>query len=221
MKTHPIRISFLAIAALLCVGTQSSAGPALDRAYMAVVQIPSHGCSGTFIHTEGPSQRWSFGMSLILTCAHCEPESGTPIHLNAPAVQPGTRRVNPRFIKWDYRADLALIRIEYGPVPYVADLAEQITTHQAVSCGYDEMCWPAKRIRTTITQVSTQHIQTKEKPWHGRSGGPLFNLEGKLVGVCQGYSLTHGLYRPLSQIKRFLPKTGTPQPIIQEPACPI
>jgi hypothetical protein len=64
---------------------------------------------------------------------------------------------------------------------------------------------------------------TKERPWHGRSGGGLIDVDaGFLIGVCSGYSGPHthvelvpggqGIYVSLDAIHRFLRGAGSTRP---------
>jgi broad specificity phosphatase PhoE len=59
---------------------------------------------------------------------------------------------------------------------------------------------------------------TREKPWHGRSGGGLVDVEARcLVGVVQGYEVwptQRGLYVSHAAILRFLNAhwQGAPRP---------
>ncbi len=100
---------------------------------------------------------------------------------------------------------------------------------------------PATVLRTSIALGTTF---TRERPWHGRSGGGLIDLQaGYLVGVCSGYTGPRdhretrpgeaGVYVSLVAIQTFLvgrvPATGQPvgiaplpprQPIVTENPAP-
>jgi hypothetical protein len=52
---------------------------------------------------------------------------------------------------------------------------------------------------------------TDRKPWHGRSGGPLVDQEGRLVGICSAYSQWHGLFKDAPAINALLRKAGIAQ----------
>jgi hypothetical protein len=89
----------------------------------------------------------------------------------------------------DYQADLSLVRIDVGPLPYVCPPASPGTRPgRALSAGYDEMQWPATVRPATITRTDGQITFTRERPWHGRSGGSLIDADlGRLIGVVSGY----------------------------------
>src|SRR2546425_11826120 len=80
----------------------------LDEAYLAVVQIPSHGASGTIVYTAA-------GQTLVLTVAHAfeGPARNRPLVVFVPKPEgAGTeKKVGIRLIALDERADLALIRL--------------------------------------------------------------------------------------------------------------
>jgi hypothetical protein len=180
----------------------------------AVVRIQSHGVSGTVIWTEP-------GRSLILSCAHGHQGKNRdkPMLIDAPVPAGGSPKpVSIRLLACDYGADLTLIELGAGPLPYVCPVASksQAQSRDCLSVGYDEMRWPAQqRPAHTLTGDMTW---TRERPWHGRSGGALISESGMLVGVCHGYTgpPNHvevypggaGLYISHATIVRFLEKQG-------------
>ncbi len=179
----------------------------------AVVRIPSHGCSGTVIET-GP------GRSLILTCAHAfqGADARRPIQLNCPSDRPESGKpVGIRLVAVGVpdRDDLALLLLNDGPLPYCAPVAGQPRTRHCLSVGYDEMRLPAQYRPAEIVGGTGQVTYTRERPWHGRSGGALLDGEtGELVGVVSGYTgpPNHreqfpgatGVYVSLPTIRAFL-----------------
>ncbi len=85
----------------------------------AVVRIPSHGASGSVIYTEP-------GRSLILSCAHMlqGADRNKAMALDVPVPQAGQpRSARPKVLQVDYKADLSLIELPAGPLPYVAPVA--------------------------------------------------------------------------------------------------
>src|SRR6516165_3866838 len=172
----------------------------------AVVRIPSHEASGTVIQT-GP------GKTLILSCAYAfEGRQRTaPIMLDVPHPAPGpARRVGIKLVKVDYNLDLSVIELSDGPLPYVCPVApaDHVASTRCLSVGFDEMRLPSTRRPAALLGSSGTTTYTKERPWHGRSGGALIDPNGGyLIGVVQGYEVTggrRGLYVSHAAILRFL-----------------
>jgi len=157
------------------------------------------------------------------------------------------QRVNARWVGCDRQADLALIGLDVGPMPYVARIAPvHIRPTIALSCGYDSMAGPPQLARTKDGQVQqmgsqgkpgewqTTHVLgldregvlwTHETPWHGRSGGGLLARDtGWLIGVCLGYTIPPsppgGIYVGLPTIHSFLTSCGCGRALgeVQAPA---
>jgi hypothetical protein len=178
----------------------------------AVVRLPSHGASGTVIHTEP-------GRSLILSCAHAFEGAArtTPVTLDVPRVHPGPpRKARIRLIALDYALDLSLVELNDGPLDYVCPVAP--AGHRAGRClsvGYDEMRLPARQASATLLGSDRGISFTRERPWHGRSGGALIDFDaGYLIGVVQGYEVTgprRGLYVSHQAILQFLKRPATPR----------
>jgi hypothetical protein len=181
----------------------------LDSVY-AVVRVPSHGASATVIST-------CPGKSLLLGCAHAFEASAlhSPIQLDVPAK---SHRARPwakcRLVDIDYQADLSLLELEDGPLDYVAPVAPErhIAGGHLLSVGYDEMQTPATIRSAHICALAGERIFTREKPWHGRSGGALLDPDsGYTVGVVQGYEVApwgRGIYCSHQAIVKFLRGRG-------------
>lgn len=200
--------------AKLCVLSTVSAqviGPAVNPSY-AVVRIKSHGGSGTVIATEN-------GRSWILSCAHMfcgRGENIDPALLNRPLKMDGPdqpyaikRVANARVLAHDARKDLSLIELDNGPFHYVPVAAPNHPPgRQIYSIGYDNQTWPMTVRKATIVHSSGDTTYTVEKPWHGRSGGGLFDVDSRvLIGVVQGYEVDRGgrgLYVSHAAVLRFL-----------------
>ena len=186
------------------------------------------------------------GCPLILPCSPSfEGNSRTkPIAIDMPHPAPGApRQVGVKLIALgSMDADLALIRMNVGPVPYVspvAPLSQQLS--DCWSIGFDEMKTPAKQKGAKIVGTETNRFLTDARPFHGRSGGGLIDKKtGYLVGVCSAYTGPHrrqnnpaedymrghnGVYASLPAIHRFLakagvmecqlPDIGSPSPFVQ------
>ena len=176
----------------------------------AVVRMISHGGSATVIYVGG-------GRSLLLSCGHCFRGSDRykKIVIDAQSPNPsGPLKAPPRLIKVNYEDDLSLIEVP-TELPYVAQVAPPgHRPGRLVSAGYDEMKWPATQRSATMLGSQGNLTYTRERPWHGRSGGGLLDVDhGYLVGVVQGYEVTgqqRGMYASHTAIARFLGWPATP-----------
>lgn len=192
---------------ILIAALASSAANAEPK---TVVRIKSHGASGTVIYS------WRGG-SWILSCAHMfwgrdrRPSQQAmrgrilmdgPRQPHAPAT-----RAHAKLVAVSFRDDLSLIYLPNGPfyaVPPAANLHR--INIGLTSAGYDEMRWPITSRTATLVAQDVANYYTRERPWHGRSGGPLVD-GGKLVGVVQGYEVSgrrRGIYVHHRVVLRFL-----------------
>jgi hypothetical protein len=209
---------------------------AADEQY-AVVRIPSHGASATVIET-GQGYTW------LLGCGHAYQGSDRVKEMvfdicSRTSAPPS--RVGSHLEALDYAADLSLVLLNYGPVDYVAPVAPLRTNpsgHRILSVGFDEMRFPVTQKTATILFDYQGTWFTREKPWHGRSGGALLDMDlGRLIGVVQGYETpyrspeTRGLYIDLITIHHFIDSyrarkgtqqwTPSPKPQSRQlPPCP-
>jgi hypothetical protein len=193
----------LATAFLLLRGGYLRAEPA-----DAVVCIVSHGCSGTVVAT-GPGQTW------VLTCAHAfrGNDRSKPVVLDAPAPAgraPRVTNARPTVWKIDTEADLCLIEMTTGPLPFYLPVGERqpLAGEQVVAVGYEKMVKPAAVKPTTVLDVGPHWQHTRERPIPGMSGGPLIEPKsGALVGTCTGYESQgerRGMYVRLSAVRAFM-----------------
>jgi hypothetical protein len=59
--------------------------------------------------------------------------------------------------------------------------------------------------------------ETKERPARGRSGGPLLDARGRLIGVCCGSNGDAGYYCHIEEIARFLKQQGLQWLVAENP----
>ncbi len=204
-----IRRFTLPLVLLLALAASAAAAPR-----DAVARMPSHGGSATVIYTAP-------GRSLLLTCAHCfrGPDRDRRIRLDVPHNAPGPHRVvGARLLAVDRHADLALVELNDGPLPFVCPVANAGTRPgRCLSVGYDEMRTPPAARPATVLWSGGDTTWTRQRPWHGRSGGALIDEStGRLVGVVSGYTGrrprahvevlpgTFGVYVSLSAVRDFV-----------------
>jgi hypothetical protein len=204
--------------------------PASAAPQDAVVLQRTHGVSCTVIAT-GP------GKTYLLGCAHAYEEPGSVsrrIVLDAPAPTPGaptyTGPHGIQVVALDASSDLSLLAMNAGPLPYVTPIAPvgfRAGAH-VLSVGYDEMRQPATVRPAHIIGGQGTETWTRERPWHGRSGGALLDADaGYLIGVCSGYTGprdhrevergTMGVYVSADAIRTFLTRNGYGSLIGQSP----
>jgi hypothetical protein len=219
-----LRLSSLFL--FLWAGLASAFEPASDPA-LASVRIKSHGASGTIIATQK-------GKSWILGCAHMHLDSfGRPseesrkkeLRIDGPN-QPyaDNKKAKARLLAWDHELDLSLIEIDNGPFYYVPVAKQGHKPGAKIrSVGYDDMKWPVTNAVATLLSQGPRWTYAVEKPWHGRSGGGLIDVEGRvLVGVVHGYEVKkdgRGIYVSHEAVLQFLAKHGKSAPV-QPPSPP-
>jgi hypothetical protein len=224
----------LVLAALFILNVPARAQQHLARTPdLATVRIKSHGASGTIIETAP-------GCSYILGCAHMltdEQGRPSPAARAKPIVIDGPRQAHApailaeaRLVAWDYELDLSLIRLANGPFYYLPVAPEGHRPSPNIwSCGYDEMRWPITKRQATLLSTDGRTTFTREKPWHGRSGGCLADADHRcVIGVVQGYEIrpgARGLYVSHQAVLAFLrrhrgQRMGERRPIAVPPLVP-
>ena len=180
---------------------------AVQRAEAATVRLRVHdgngfgAGTGTIIDTHGDE-------ALVLTCGHLFRENKGAGRIDVDLFVAGeVKTVAGQVV--DYEAenrDIALVAIRPGfpvqPVPLI-QMGSQVRTGQvAFSYGCDRGDPPTRR-DTRITGVNkyNQHLgvsnlEISGAPIDGRSGGGLFDEEGRLIGVCNAadYKEDLGIY---------------------------
>jgi hypothetical protein len=233
---NKVRLPLTVAMSLCAIAGASALEPSADPA-LAVVRIKSHGASGTIIATS-PGKSW------VLSCAHMffgdrdtldDKYTRKSIVIDGPA-QPYAPQVVvvSKLLAADPDHDLSLIEIANGPFNYVPVAPAGFRpVRNLVSVGYDEMKWPITMRAATILGSAGIWTYTREKPWHGRSGGGLFDMDGKcLVGVVNGYEINgqgRGIYVSHASVVAFLAKyqgqitnapRGPPRPIVEPRPSP-
>lgn len=162
----------------------------------AVVKLTSHGGSGTVIWT-GP------GKSYILSAHHMfsGKDYSRPVKVEAPHPKPAQHQPGvARCIGVDQAADLALVEVSIGPMPYFCSVAPAgHRPGRLISCGYDRLQWHAQgAVRATAREA---HLLSGHP-----QGVPTF-------GFTRALDLDHDSYEPTAgsgnfQYTRELPWHG-------------
>ena len=157
--------------------------------------------------------------ALVLTCGHLFRDSGNKSRITVELFQNG-RSVSLPAMLVDFRADqidIGLISFKTnGPVPMVRLLprSENLREGQKVfSWGCDHGADPTRR-DTQITKLDrylgAPNVEIHGEPAVGRSGGGLFDAQGRLIGVCNAADkeLNEGLYSAPAVVYQQLEKLG-------------
>jgi S1-C subfamily serine protease len=152
------------------------------------------------------------GDTLVLTASHVVRGTG-PIQVELHRYNLGIeqssrgsgswpRQVPAELAASDATSDLAILRIRHMvALPYVARLAvaedEPTTNSTLTSVGIDRgtklSSWKTQLVEVLWFELNDStrdrpFLVTARIPEHGRSGGGLFDKEGRLVGVCVGHA---------------------------------
>ncbi len=180
---------------------------AIERARAATVRLRVHdgkgygAGTGTIIDTHGDE-------ALVLTCGHLFRETKGEGKIEVDLFVGGqVRTVLGQVVDFDADdRDIALVAIRPGfavePVQVIASMDQVQNGQSAFSYGCDRGDDPSRRdTRLTGINKYNQHIgasnlEIEGAPIDGRSGGGLFDDEGRLIGVCNAadYKSDVGIY---------------------------
>lgn len=186
---------------------------AIERAKSATVRLrvhDGHGYgvgTGTIIDTHGDE-------ALVLTCGHLFRESAKEDRIEVDVFVGGqARTVEGTVVDYDAKnRDIAVVAIKPGvevtPVEVAVKSPVEVGT-VAFSFGCDRGKDPSRR-DTRITGVDkyNQHLGASNyeidgAPIDGRSGGGLFDQNGRLIGVCNAadYDNNTGIYAGAGEVR--------------------
>lgn len=153
--------------------------------------------SGTIVHSKK-------GRSVILTCAHIMDQAGDDPKVQVDVFEKEkTRTFIGRIIGHDIKSDVGIITIptsERLPVAALAPPSLKLTKGQQVfSIGCDNGKPPTRmpaKLSGVDRYLGPNNLETNLAPENGRSGGALFDMRGRVVGVCSAADKkgNHGLY---------------------------
>jgi S1-C subfamily serine protease len=119
-------------------------------------------------------------------------------------------------------ADVAVLRLPASaglPKPLPLAAAKQVpkAPFQALSVGWasgdaptalDELVRRSALVRRPGEKASVHSWETQRKQARGRSGGPLLDRAGRVVGLASGHDRQSGYYVHIVEVHRFLKKNG-------------
>ena len=159
------------------------------------------------------------GRTLILTCGHVlrNLKKDSTIEVDVFGADGRSETYLGEAVRYNLEADVGLLAIPTDgtlSTAKVATVAEQV--HQgdfafSVGCGGGER--PTKeqlRVTALNRYLGPDNIECTGVPIQGRSGGGLFNTEGKVIGVCIAADPKdkRGLYAGLKAVHALLDETG-------------
>ena len=161
--------------------------------------------TGTVIHSHN-------GESLVMTCGHVFRDSqGTGVITAEYGFGTGQLKSGPgHLISYDAKArDIAVVAIRTAepitPIPIATKTAMVARGHDIFTLGCDHGEPPTirhSRIKNRASYDGAIKYDIYGRPVDGRSGGGLFNSQGKLVGVCnaKAVEVDEGIYTALDTI---------------------
>ena len=198
----------------------SPTGELIDKATSCTVRVSGPGFDGSGVIIEKQRDK-----ILILTVAHAAREGIDRIDLFSLATypRPAIRLEEDaiELVSTDDRADLALIRANVNADAEIG-IAELAQLHEpayaySVGCGggkpptvVPEQILRAQKSTIRLRGGNAERFmwQTKKGQKLGRSGGPLLDKDGFLLGIALGKSGETGYYSHIQEISEYLIDNG-------------
>jgi S1-C subfamily serine protease len=187
--------------------------------------------SGVLLRQEGP-------FTYVLTANHLVGKANqVEVSIFTAASYPKADKVYKaaEVLARDARADLAVLRIatkDALPAPLNLCPANKVpdgkgTVVLTVGCQPNGVPLPMTDVVKAVRTVSKPGQDGKTKCWEtakgpvaGRSGGPLIDTQGRLIGVASGASGGKGYYIHLDEIRAFLKREALGW-LGDEAQCPV
>ena len=196
----------------------SPSGKLLTIATSATVRITGEGFQGSGVIVHHENER-----IYVLTVAHSL-RFGKPSKIELFSPHPPKIALEVEEIEVlnaDDRSDLAILRAPVGPsfevtVAKLADLAEPEYAYSSGCVGrsppkiYTEQILRADNLAIRLLGKKTERFmwETLRPQESGRSGGPLLNDKGFLLGIALGKSGGKGYYAHLREISKYFIDNG-------------
>lgn len=163
------------------------------------------------------------GAALIVTCGHLFRESQGKGDVEATLFAAGPSGAEPRgtltaqVLHYDLERDLAVLIVRTNEPLAVAPVAPQRTLLSpgdqatAIGCSHGDnpTAW-GTRVTAVNRYQGHPNVEAAGAPVEGRSGGPLFDSQGRVIGVCFAAEPkeNEGLYASLPSIQAKLDELG-------------
>lgn len=215
-----------AVVLLVCAAAAGSAGEypaaARERALAATVKVASAADDKT---GSGVVVRKTKTQAFVLTACHVVEKAKTvDVLLPGEKGKPG-KTVKAEVLERDPLRDLALLRMTADGVPGAVPLAPAGGKPKlALSAGWekgdapgalDESLKGAVNLRKPGATTVVTCFETARKQAAGRSGGPLLDEAGRVIGVATGHDGATGYYVHADEVRAFL-KAGALEWVIEE-----
>lgn len=206
---------------------------------LGVLSQPSQSDIGNVIGLKGPGGQEGAGVvisvqertALVVTAAHLISDGGTSatatMFSSGAAMRPLPKISKAVLISRCSEADIAFLRLDATGfkvtparlAPARTRLSPADTGIHSVGCdrGYPTIraeVIMGKRLLNRPGTGSAFFWQARDPSIPGRSGGPLWNAEEQLIGVCSGYQAGKGYYTHIDEIRascrRLVPSWQVP-----------
>jgi hypothetical protein len=190
-----------------------------DKAVAATVKVVNvaeeRQGSGVIIRRHGPHV-------YVLTANHVVAKAKKlELHVRREKGEPKVYR-SATVLAGSPQADLAIIRLASSDdFPVALPVCEKgkgprARSFQAISAGWPKVEATAQEekvkqkvlLRRPGEKESVWSYETERKPTHGRSGGPLVDAAGRVLGVASGHDAAAGYFTHFDEIHRFLRQNG-------------
>jgi len=166
--------------------------------------------TGTIVDARG-------GEALVLTCGHIFRDSQGQGPIQIDLLGESGDRVRGKLISFDLKRDLALVSFRTSQAitfsPVAPEGHEVKSGERVINVGCNGGQHPtALRSRVTATDkyLGPRNIEVAGMPVQGRSGGGLFDQQGRLIGVCFAADPrdNEGVYAHVASIHAELRRLG-------------
>jgi hypothetical protein len=170
------------------------------------------------------------GEALVVTCGHLFRESAGKGSIQVDIFRDGQPRTLPgRLISYDLKRDIAMLSFAPGqPISPVKVASSGLGIARGVavfSIGCDKGQRPSvreSRVTAIDRYLGPPNIEVAGQPVDGRSGGGLFSVDGRLIGICNAADPAdnEGIYAGLPTIHWELDRIHQRR-IYEAPARPL
>lgn len=142
---------------------------------------------------------------------HVRGEKGKPKVYKSPTVLAGSPKLDLAIVRLassdDFPAPLAVCERGKGPRPR-SFAAASAGWPKDTATAWDERVKQKLLLRRPGEKESVWSYETERKPAPGRSGGPLIDADGRVLGVASGHDGEAGYFTHFDEIHRFLRENG-------------
>jgi S1-C subfamily serine protease len=196
---------FAAVLGLTALATAEPPKEVRDRAIAATVRVvnaaDATAGSGAIIGRSGSD-------AYVLTAQHVVPKAET-----VEVTRPGGKPLRAVVLARSAIPDLAVLRLPAGELPTLPVAEIGAPAADPFSVGWEEGLSPTVRVEELRAKVQVRRPgesaavgcwEAVRPPANGRSGGPLVDRRGRLIGLASGHDGKSGYYVHADEIHAFL-----------------